>query len=148
MIARGSPDRAATDARAAMTADGSGLLDGRYELLRLLGSGGMADVYLALDRHLGREVAVKLLARPLSDDAVVVERFRGEARAAAALNHPNVVKVYEWGAADGVHYLVMEYVRGRTLREALAAHGPLPEGEASALAAQVADALDAAHRRG
>src|SRR5689334_21723328 len=106
------------------------LVGGRYELLRLLGSGGMADVHLALARRLDREVAIKLLARSLAADPAVVERFRREARAAAALNHPNVVKVYDWGEADGTHYLVMEYVRGATLREVLRERGQLPEAEA------------------
>jgi serine/threonine-protein kinase len=124
------------------------LVGTRYELLRLLGSGGMADVHLALDRHLDREVAIKLLARSLAADPVVVERFRREARAAAALNHPNVVKVYDWGEADGTHFLVMEYVRGATLREVLRERGRLPEAEALGIAAQVAEALQAAHEQG
>ena len=121
---------------------------GRYELGELLGAGGMAEVYLAHDRRLDRPVAVKLLGAGFAADPEQVERFRREAQAAAGLNHPNVVAIYDWGQDGGGYYLVMEYVRGRNLKEVVRDGGPLPEGQALAIAADVAAALEAAHARG
>ena len=87
----------------------------RYEIQSLLGTGGMASVYLATDRVLDRPVAVKVLSRQFASDATFVERFRREAQAAAALNHPNVVSVFDTGSDGDIQYIVMEYVQGRTL---------------------------------
>jgi len=124
------------------------VIDGRYAVMHRLGVGGMAEVYLATDTALGREVAVKILSPALAADPSFVERFKREARAAAALNHPNVVAVYNWGEYDGTYYIVMEYVPGENLRERLRREGALPEAAALVIAARVADALEAAHARG
>src|SRR3984885_5329139 len=93
------------------------LIDGRYRVVSRLGSGGMADVFLAEDQQLGRNVAVKLLHRRFAEDPDFVERFRREAQAAAGLQHPNVVSVYDRGSFDGTYYIAMEYVPGRTLKQ-------------------------------
>jgi serine/threonine protein kinase len=98
------------------------ILDGRYRLGSLLGVGGMARVYLASDRVLERQVAVKVLSPPYAQDPVFVERFRREARSAARLSHPNIVAVFDSGSDAGEHYLVMEYVAGQSLAELAAAH--------------------------
>src|SRR5690348_11949699 len=87
----------------------------RYELNGVIGKGGMAEVYMGTDRLLGRQVAVKVLGPQFARDASFVARFRREAQAAAALNHPNVVGVFDTGSDGGTHYIVMEYVQGRTL---------------------------------
>ena len=92
-------------------------LDGRYHVMERIAAGGMGEVFRAHDAVLAREVAVKVLHRSLAGDAGFVDRFRREARAAATLNHPHIVAVYDWGAVDGVYYMVMEYVRGRSVRE-------------------------------
>ena len=97
----------------------------RYELGEAIGHGGMADVYLAHDRLLDRRVAVKVLSPQFATDPVNVERFRREAQAAAGLNHPHIVAVYDWGEEDDTSFIVMEYVPGQTLREILQAHGRL-----------------------
>ncbi|HEX2515007.1 MAG TPA: protein kinase, partial [Chloroflexota bacterium] len=127
------------------------VLGGRYALLHRLGAGGMAEVYLALDQALDRQVAVKLLHPAYAADPLFVERFRREARAAAALNHPHIVSVYDWGtdgAPSGWPYMVMEYVPGPNLKEELRRRGALPEPEALRIGEQVAGALAAAHARG
>lgn len=117
----------------------------RYELRECIGIGGMARVYLAHDHMLNRDVAVKILNPALAADPLFVERFRREAQAAAALNHPNIVTIYDTGTTDDTYFIVMEYVPGPNLKEIIRAHGPLPEGEALAIGAQVAAALGAAH---
>jgi eukaryotic-like serine/threonine-protein kinase len=124
------------------------VLAGRYELGRVLGTGGMATVYLAGDRVLQRQVAVKVLNPPYALDPAFVERFAAEARTAARLSHPNVVAVFDSGADAGVHYLVMEYVPGESLVALLRRQGPLPPRRAAGLAAQVCAALAAAHAQG
>src|SRR5688500_8361520 len=101
------------------TVSASTIIAGRYLLRHTLGSGGMADVHLALDERLGREVAVKLLHPGLASDPAFVERFRREAQNAASLNHPNIVSVYDWGSDDGTYYLVMEHVPGSTLKDVI-----------------------------
>ena len=108
----------------------------------------MADVYLARDRLLNRRVAVKVLSPTFAADPTFVERFRREARAAASLNHSNIVAVYDSGQEDGVSFIVMEYVNGRTLSELLRQHGTVPPMEAARIAADIADALEFAHRNG
>jgi len=117
----------------------------RYELRECIGIGGMARVYLAHDRVLNREVAVKILNPALAADPLFVERFRREAQAAAALNHPNIVTIYDTGTTDDTYFIVMEYVPGPNLKEIIRARGPLPEGDALTIGAQVATALGVAH---
>ena len=108
------------------------LFDGRYEVLRRLGGGGMAEVYLARDEVLGRNVALKTLRERLAKDEVFLKRFRREARSAATLNHPNVVQVYDQSRSqDGAYYIAMEHVPGGTLKERIAREGPLDPGEAA-----------------
>jgi len=124
------------------------LFDGRYVIERQIGSGGMADVYLATDQSLGREVAIKILSDRYARDAAFVERFRREAAAAASLRHPNIVTVYDRGEAMGTSYIAMEYLDGPTLKEEITRRAPLPEPEAINYATQALAALDAAHRQG
>ena len=123
------------------------LIGDRYELGRLLGSGGMARVYLGHDRLLDRRVAVKVLSEPYASDPQFVERFRREASAAAGLNHPNIVAVYDRGEADGSYYIVMEYLKGPDLKQVIRSRAPLPPLEAIDNAQQILAALGAAHRR-
>ena len=123
------------------------LIGGRYELGRQLGAGGMARVYLGHDRLLDREVAVKVLAEPYASDPNFVERFRREASAAAGLNHPNIVAVYDRGEADGSYYIVMEFLAGPDLKQVIRSRAPLPPTEAIDAAQQILAALGAAHRR-
>jgi serine/threonine-protein kinase len=126
----------------------SGILSGRYEIGDRLGSGGMSSVHMATDLILERSVAVKILAEHLSDDERFVERFRREALAVAKLIHPNIVQVYDTGIDEGRHYIVMEYVQGRSGAQILQRQGPL-DGEATAeIGAQACAGLDYAHRRG
>ncbi len=123
------------------------LIGGRYELGRQLGAGGMARVYLGHDRLLDRQVAVKVLAEPYASDPQFVERFRREASAAAGLNHPNIVAVYDRGEADGSYYIVMEYLSGPDLKQVIRRRAPLPPLQAIDFAQQILAALGAAHRR-
>ncbi|MBM3660129.1 MAG: Stk1 family PASTA domain-containing Ser/Thr kinase [Actinobacteria bacterium] len=120
----------------------------RYEIERELARGGMADVYLATDRQLRRKVAVKVLFPEFARDPSFVERFRREAQNAASLNHPNICAVYDWGQERGTYYIVMEYVEGRSLRDIIRAEGQVPAVAAARIAAELADALAFAHRRG
>jgi eukaryotic-like serine/threonine-protein kinase len=124
------------------------ILDGRYQLGSLLGVGGMASVYLATDRVLERQVAVKVLRSSDSRDALFVERFRREARAAAQLSHPNIVAVFDSGSDADQPYLVMEYVPGQSLAQLLHRQGRLAPRRAIELAIQVCAALAAAHAQG
>ena len=124
------------------------LFDGRYRLERQIGSGGMADVFLAGDESLGRQVAIKLLADRYTRDEGFIERFRREATAAAGLTHANIVGIYDRGQAEGQYYIAMEYVDGETLKEEINSHAPLPQADAIAYAQQALQALDFAHRRG
>lgn len=118
---------------------------GSYELLRRLGEGGMAQVYLARDVRLGREVAVKVLDRKLAERPGFRERFMREARVAAALDHPNIVPLFDFGDAEAL-YLVMPYVSGGSLQDLLP-RAPLPIGEVVTFGSQIADALEYAHLR-
>lgn len=120
---------------------------GPYEILGLLGAGGMGEVYRASDARLGRDVAVKVLPAELAADRERLARFEQEARAAAALNHPHILALYDIGTHDGVPYLVTELLSGQTLGELLAG-GPLPARRAVGLAAQLAAGLAAAHEQG
>ena len=120
---------------------------GPYEILSPLGAGGMGEVYRAVDTRLKREVAVKVLAGSLAHDADRARRFELEARAASALNHPNIVAIYDIGAEDGAPFIVSELLDGETLRARLS-RGALPPREALGLAFQVAQGLAAAHAKG
>src|SRR5437763_15337130 len=112
-------------------------IDGRYRVVSRLGSGGMADVFLAEDQQLGRNVALKLLHRRFAEDPGFVERFRREAQAAAGLQHPNVVGVYDRGGYDGTYYIAMEYVPGRTLKQLIRDEAPLDPVRAIDITIQV-----------
>ena len=124
------------------------VLNGRYRLVELLGEGGMATVYRAHDTQLGRDVAVKVLRADYGRDPAFVTRFRHEAQSAAALNHPNVVNVYDYGMEGGDPFIVMELVEGGDLGQILRERGSLDPIAAARVAQQVADALDVAHGRG
>ncbi|HEX2029095.1 MAG TPA: protein kinase, partial [Nitriliruptorales bacterium] len=125
------------------------VLSDRYRVGDELGHGGMADVYLAVDTLLDREVAVKLLApHRIDDDGTFVARFRREARAAASLNHPNVVTVHDTGSDRGRHFIVMERVTGPTLQQVLRDEGRLDVERAVRVAADISAALAAAHAQG
>ncbi|HEY7345990.1 MAG TPA: Stk1 family PASTA domain-containing Ser/Thr kinase [Gaiella sp.] len=121
---------------------------GRYRLERRLGSGGMADVWLAEDQELGRKVAIKMLHERYANDTQFVERFRREATHAAGLSHPNVVSIFDRGEAEGSYFIVMEYVEGRTLKELIVTRGPCPVPVAISYVRQVLAALRYAHRNG
>ncbi|HEX2068719.1 MAG TPA: Stk1 family PASTA domain-containing Ser/Thr kinase, partial [Actinomycetota bacterium] len=124
------------------------VLGGRYEIGSALGHGGMAEVYLGTDRVLGRQVAVKILSGHFADDESFVARFRREAQSAAALNHPNVVSVFDTGSDDGTHFIVMEYVQGRTLADVIKDDAPLLPERAVEITESAAAALGFAHREG
>ncbi|HKP14146.1 MAG TPA: serine/threonine-protein kinase, partial [Blastocatellia bacterium] len=138
-----------TAARAARTASRSNSLIGRkighYEIQSLLGAGGMGEVYLARDLKLDRQIAVKIL--PAETVAAQVERFEREARAASALNHPNIITIHEIGRDEDTHFIATELVAGQTLREKIAS-GAIAIKEALRIAVQTADALAAAHAAG
>jgi serine/threonine protein kinase len=123
--------------------------DDRYRLIRQIGSGGMAEVYLAYDEVLEREVAFKVLDRKHAQNKEAVERFRREARNAASLRHPNIVSVFDRGhTQDGTYYIVMEYMEGGTLEDLIQSEGPLPPQRATEVTLQVARALSVAHEGG
>ena len=124
------------------------VVDGRYRVVGRIGSGGMADVYQADDTHLGREVALKVLHRRFAQDEEFVERFRREASAAAGLQHPNVVGVYDRGSHDDTWYIAMERLRGRTLKQLVNEEAPLDQRRAIDLVSQILVAAGFAHRRG
>jgi beta-lactam-binding protein with PASTA domain/predicted Ser/Thr protein kinase len=124
------------------------MVDGRYRILRKIGSGGMADVYCAEDTQLGRQVALKLLYPRFAEDEQFVERFRREASSAAGLQHPNVVQVFDRGEWDGTYYIAMEFLPGRNLKQVVREHGPLDPALAADLVIQILKAARFAHRRG
>ena len=124
------------------------VLNDRYEIQQRIGRGGMADVFLARDLLLDRPVAVKVLFPEHAVDPNFVERFRREAQAAANLNHPNIVGVYDWGRYSNTYFMAMEYVQGRTLADILRANGQINSQQAAEIAAEVASALGFAHRNG
>jgi serine/threonine-protein kinase len=121
---------------------------GRYTLIERVGSGGMAEVYRARDELLGREVALKVLHARFAQDRAFVERFKREAQAAANLNHPNIVSLFDYGADDGTYFIVMELIEGKSLSEILRDEGALMPERASEIAADVAKALSRAHTGG
>src|SRR5581483_8599426 len=124
------------------------VLAGRYELVELVGTGGMSSVYKAHDRLLERNVALKVLHPHYGDDAEYVERFRREARSVAQLSHPHIVTVIDRGEDDGQQFIVFEYVDGENLKQFLERTGPLPTRRALELALEIADALAFAHEHG
>jgi beta-lactam-binding protein with PASTA domain/tRNA A-37 threonylcarbamoyl transferase component Bud32 len=124
------------------------LFDGRYRIVRKLGAGGMANVYLAEDEVLGRRVAIKILNDRHAGDDQFVERFRREAKNAASLSHPNIVSIYDRGEAEGTYYIAMEYLDGRSLKELIVARGPAPVNVAIDYARQILGAIRFAHRHG
>jgi beta-lactam-binding protein with PASTA domain/tRNA A-37 threonylcarbamoyl transferase component Bud32 len=122
------------------------LFDGRYRIVRKLGTGGMANVYLAEDQELGRRVAIKILDDRHASDEQFVERFRREAKNAAGLSHPNIVSIYDRGEAEGTYYIAMEYLDGRSLKELIVSRGPAPVNVTIEYARQILQALRFAHR--
>jgi eukaryotic-like serine/threonine-protein kinase len=123
-------------------------LDGRYHMVERVAAGGMGEVFRAHDAVLAREVAVKVLHRSLAGDPAFVDRFRREARAAAGLAHPHIVAVYDWGAVEGVYYMVMEYVRGPSVRHLLNEQGRMEPGQAVEILRHSLLALGHAHHQG
>lgn len=131
-----------------MTDNNTGyLLNNRYRLIDQIGEGGMANVYLGKDTILNRNVAIKVLRGDLSNDEVFVQRFQREALAATALEHPNLVQVYDVGQEQGYHYIVMEYIEGKTLKQLIKQHGPLSVGETIDVMEQLVSAVEHAHSR-
>jgi tetratricopeptide (TPR) repeat protein len=120
---------------------------GPYRIIGPLGAGGMGEVYVGRDPSLGRTVAIKVLPQRFSSDRESLSRFTREARSASALNHPNIVTIYEVGSEDGTPYIVMEHIEGTDLRTMLR-NGPLPNRKTLDIAAQIADGLAAAHEKG
>lgn len=123
-------------------------LNGRYKILQLIGGGGMANVYLARDIILDRDVAVKVLRLDFVNDDLFIKRFRREAQAATSLNHENIVTIYDVGEDDGIYYMVMEYVRGCTLKQYIQQHAPLPIQEALRMMDELTGAIAHAHQNG
>ncbi|HVM16943.1 MAG TPA: protein kinase, partial [Gaiellaceae bacterium] len=124
------------------------LFDGRYRIVRRIGAGGMANVYLAEDQELGRRVAIKILNERHANDEQFVERFRREAKNAASLSHPNIVSIYDRGEAEGTYYIAMEHLDGRNLKELIVARGPAPTKIAIEYTRNILAALAFAHRHG
>jgi eukaryotic-like serine/threonine-protein kinase len=124
------------------------IVDGRYRVISRIGSGGMADVYLAKDELLGRQVAVKILHQRFVEDQEFVERFRREASSAASLSHPNVVAIFDRGEWNGTYYIAMEYLPGRSLKTVVREHGPFDPPVAIDIVIQILHAARFAHRRG
>src|SRR6266567_957427 len=120
---------------------------GPYEILALLGAGGMGEVYKARDTRLERTVAVKVLPEHLSSSPEVRQRFEREAKTISALSHPHICALYDVGNQDGTEYLVMEFLEGETLTDRLS-RGPLPPEQVLRYGIEIADALDKAHRQG
>ena len=125
----------------------SGAKLGPYEIQSLIGAGGMGEVYRATQSSLGRQVAIKVLSPEFAASAERLRRFEQEARAASALNHPNIISIYDVGSEGGTSYIAMEFVDGKTLRDLLVA-GPLPIKKSLQIAAQITDGLDKAHAAG
>jgi serine/threonine protein kinase/Tol biopolymer transport system component len=146
-----SPDVQRSGGQAVRSASSPGSFTGRkvshYRVLEVLGGGGMGVVYKAEDLKLGRSVALKFLPEELSTDEKSLERFEREARAASALDHPNICIVHEFGDHEGQPFMVMQLLEGQTLRDRIAAEGPLPTAALLTIATQVANGLEAAHQK-
>jgi beta-lactam-binding protein with PASTA domain/tRNA A-37 threonylcarbamoyl transferase component Bud32 len=128
--------------------NGGRALNGRYQLISVVGGGGMAQVYKARDNVLGRIVAVKLLREQYTGDSQFVVRFKREAQAAANLAHPNIVNVYDVGQDGDLYYIVMEYIAGASLKEVITSSGPFPANKATSIAIQILAGIEYAHRNG
>ena len=124
-----------------------GKIDGRYEIVKTIGDGGMANVYLAYDTMLERNVAVKILRGDLANDEKFVRRFRREAMNASKMSHPNIVKIHDVGVEDEQYYIVMEYVEGKTLKQLLKKRGRLTRTEVIDIMLQLTEAMAHAHDR-
>ena len=124
------------------------MIANRYEVFKHIGQGGMADVFLAMDTILNREVAIKILRSELYADPVSVVRFEREAQAATTLSHPNIVEIYDVGEYKGHRYIVMEYVPGRTLKQVIRSRGSLEPDEAIDIEKQLVSAVSEAHHKG
>ena len=124
------------------------LISNRYLIIKHIGKGGMADVYVAVDTVLKREVAIKILKSDLSSDEIALERFHREANAATKLSHPNIVDIYDVGDDGNYHYIVMEYIRGKTLKELIRDRGPIEYNETITIMKQLCSAIMEAHRNG
>ena len=128
------------------------VLGTRYEILEKIGTGGMGDVYKAHDRRLDRIVAIKILKAQYNDETGFIKKFKRESLAAASISHPSIVSIYDVGTEDlqglKVHYIVMEYIEGRTLKEVIKEEGRIPEKRALNYAIQILDALKIAHAKG
>ena len=120
-------------------------INDRYEVKKLIGEGGMANVYLGYDTILERDVAIKVLRGDLADDEKFVRRFRREAQNASLLNHPNIVQIYDVGEDDGNFYIVMEYIKGQTLKQLIKKRGKLTVPETVDIISQLTDGLAHAH---
>ena len=131
-----------------MTNENIPLVNDRYRVERSIGRGGMAEVFLAHDILLDRPVALKVLFPEYAIDPNFVERFRREAQSAAALTHPNIVAVYDWGKVNTTYFIAMEYVEGKTLATLLKERGPLSPTHACDVISEVAAALSFAHENG
>jgi len=118
----------------------------RYKIIAKIGSGGMAEVYKAMDTVLDRPVAVKVLHRHFAEDEDFVTRFRREAQAAAGLNHPNIVSIYDWGSQNGTYFIVMELLEGKSLKQYMTAKGIIPPAEAMEIIKKVLSAINFAHK--
>ena len=145
-----SPSRCSTrrSAMADVSASRPSVINDRYQLVKRIGRGGMADVFVGNDRLLDRQVAIKMLFPEFAVDPNFVERFRREAQAAANLSHPNIVNVYDWGRHGTTYFIAMEYVDGRTLADILRSNGHLTSKQAAEIASEVAAALGFAHAAG
>src|SRR5262245_33877418 len=126
----------------------TGMILGQYKILDQIGRGGMGIVFLAEHQKLNRKVAIKVLPRDKVTDKLAVDRFYREARALAALDHPNIVKAYDVSNDNGIHHVVMEYIQGVNLQDQLDEQGPLPWREAAGYVAQACRGLQHAHERG
>ena len=124
------------------------VLGNRYEIVEKIGDGGTAFVYKGIDNLLNRYVTIKILRPEFVSDQDFLRRFRREAQSAASLSHPNIVSIYDVGAENGIHYIIMEYVKGRSLKAIIEEEGPLPVDTAVEYAEQIAIALDHAHKHG
>ena len=120
-------------------------INDRYEIIQTIGEGGMANVYLARDVILDRHVAIKVLRGDLSGDEKVVRRFQRDALAASSLSHPNIVEMYDVGEDNGMYYIVMEYIEGKTLKQLIKKRGALTLAECRDIMLQLTDGVDHAH---